>query len=78
MIKVNKGKVKCSGNGNELLAEFAIVVRSMTEVLEGAFSRDVAIRILDRAYESGKMTEEEVKAKLEEMIAKMAEEEEKN
>ena len=74
MIKVKKGNVKLQGDLVMLMTEFSVATNSMINMMEEmGIDRIKAVKFLDNSYETGKLTEAEREAKIEEFFAKMAE-----
>lgn len=75
MLKTNKGKTKMRGYVCDLLADYSVLTHKMITMLEEQVGREKAVAILDHTYESGKMTKEEVVAKVMDILAKGMKEE---
>ena len=78
MIQIKNGKTKLKGYTGDLIMEFLLLTHSMTNMLEEELGREKAIKILDEAYRSGKMTKEEMEAEVAEILAKRAKEGKQN
>ncbi len=76
MIKVKKETVKLQGDFMTLMTEFSIATKGMINMMgEQGIDREKAIELLDKAYETGKLTREEAMVKIAEILVKMVEEE---
>ena len=70
MLKTKNGKTKMKGFIPDLLADYSMLTKNMMSMLEKQVGREKAVKILDGAYENGKMTERELEAKIIEMLTK--------
>ena len=60
MIRTRKGKTKVKGKINEILADYAVITRSVIEMLVGCgFTREDAKREVAEAHRMGGLTEQE-------------------
>lgn len=64
MLKTKNGKTKMRGFIPDLLADYSLLTKNMMSMLEKQVGREKAVAILNSAYENGKMTEEELVAKV--------------
>lgn len=78
MLKIKNGKTKMRGYVVELLAEYSLLTHKMAGMLEEQVGREEAVKILDYAYKSCKMTDEEIVANIMETIANRMKEKKEN
>ena len=75
MLKTKNGKTKMKGYVGDLLADYSLITKKMMDMLEAQIGREKAVAILDDAYGFGKMTKEELVARVIETLTKRMEEE---
>lgn len=72
MIKCSKGNVEIKGNLILLEAETIAILRGIRNTLEESCEKKHAEELMQKIFEVSTMTQEEMKAKAEEMIQEIA------
>lgn len=72
MIKCSKGNVEIKGNLALLKAETVMILRGIRNTLEEEYGKKHAEESMKTIFEVSTMTQEEMKAKTEEIIQEMA------